>query len=43
LKHSAALKRHIARAVFRLLRQAAAIPPRVIKVRGGKVRPPVPA
>jgi transposase len=36
-----ALKRHLAPAVFRLLRQAPATPPLLIKVRGGKVRPPV--
>jgi transposase len=34
-----ALKRHLARTVFGLLRQAPAVPPQVIKVRGGKVRP----
>jgi transposase len=37
-----ALKRHLARTVL-LLRQAPGNPPRVIKVRGGKVRPPLPA
>jgi transposase len=36
-----ALKRHLARTVFGLLRQPAAGAPCVIKVRGGKVRPPV--
>jgi transposase len=36
-----ALKRHVARTVFRLLRQHPTPPPLVIKVRGGKVRPPV--
>jgi transposase len=36
-----ALKRHLARAVFRLLRQEHHDPPSVIKVRGGEVRPPV--
>jgi hypothetical protein len=35
------LKRHLARTVFQLLRQHPATPPMTIKVRGGKVRPPV--
>jgi transposase len=38
-----ALKRHLARTVFRLLRQQHGDPPQVIKVRGGKVHPPIPA
>ena len=33
-----ALKRHLARVVFRLLRDEPGEPPRSIKVRGGKVR-----
>jgi transposase len=36
-----ALKRHLARVVFRLLRAGAADPPRQVKVRGGKVPVPV--
>ena len=36
-----ALKRHLARVVFGLLRRPPAAAPAVIKVRGGKVRPPV--
>jgi len=36
-----ALKRHLARRVFWLLRQQPTPPPLVIKVRGGKVRLPV--
>ncbi len=36
-----ALKRHLARVVFRLLRAGAGDPPQQVKVRGGKVRLPV--
>ncbi len=36
-----ALKRHLARTVFGLLRRQATIPPLTIKVRGDNVRPPV--
>lgn len=36
-----ALKRHLARVVFRLLKQEVGTPPERIKVRGGKVRLPV--
>jgi hypothetical protein len=35
-----ALKRHLAQTVFGLLRQQPTSAPLIIKVRGGKVRPP---